>query len=90
MSIKSSFTRSAKLLTQTRALTMAAMLVALHVALSSVRVQITPELRLSIGFITQAAAGMLLGPVIAMMTGAAGDIISHLLFPVYLLKIYNL
>ena len=56
MSIKSSFTRSAKLLTQTRALTMAAMLVALHVALSSVRVQITPELRLSIGFITQAAA----------------------------------
>ena len=81
MSIKSSFTRSAKLLTQTRALTMAAMLVALHVALSSVRVQITPELRLSIGFITQAAAGMLLGPVIAMLTGAAGDIISHLLFP---------
>lgn len=81
MSIKSSFTKSAKLLTQTRSLTLAAMLVALHVALSSVRVQITPELRLGIGFITQAATGMLLGPVIAMLTGAAGDIVSHLLFP---------
>lgn len=81
MSVKSAFTRSAKLLAQTRSITMAAMLVALHVALSSVRVQITPELRLSIGFITQAAAGMLLGPTVAMLTGAAGDIVSHLLFP---------
>lgn len=81
MNIRTSFSRSARLLSNTRALTMAAMLIALNVALSSVRVQITPELRLSIGFVTQAAAGMLLGPVVAMLTGAAGDIVSLICFP---------
>lgn len=81
MNIRTSFSRSARLLSNTRALTMAAMLIALNVALASVRVQITPELRLSIGFVTQAAAGMLLGPVIAMLTGAAGDLVSLLCFP---------
>jgi ECF transporter S component (folate family) len=81
MNIRQSFSRSARMLSNTRALTLAAMLVALHIALSSVRVQITPELRLTVGYVTQAAAGMLLGPVVAMLTGAAGDIVSLICFP---------
>jgi riboflavin transporter len=81
MNMRNCFTHSARLLTRTRSLTLAAMLIALNVALSSVRVQITPELRLSLGFITQAASGMLLGPVCAMLTGAASDILSHICFP---------
>lgn len=81
MSIFAKLTRSAKQLSNTRTLTMAALLVALNVALASVRVQITPELRLSIGFITQVAAGLLLGPVVAMLTGAAGDIVALVCFP---------
>lgn len=81
MSIYTKIARSAKQLRSTRALTMASMLVALHVALSSVRVMITPELRLGIGFVTQAAVGMMFGPVMAMLTGVAGDLVSHICFP---------
>lgn len=81
MNMFAKITRSARQLSNTRTLTMAALLVALNVALASVRVQITPELRLSIGFITQVTAGMLLGPAVAMLTGAAGDIVSLVCFP---------
>ena len=81
MNMFAKITRSARQLGNTRTLTMAALLVALNVALASVRVQITPELRLSIGFITQVTAGMLLGPAVAMLTGAAGDIVSLVCFP---------
>ena len=81
MNMFAKITRSARQLGNTRTLTMAALLVALNVALASVRVQITPELRLSIGFIAQVTAGMLLGPAVAMLTGAAGDIVSLVCFP---------
>lgn len=81
MSIFDKIARSARQLSNTRTLTTAALLIALNVALASVRVQITPELRLSIGFITQVAAGLLLGPVVAMLTGAAGDIVALVVFP---------
>ena len=76
-----SFTRSAALLGNVRALAMAAVLLALNVALNGVSIYITPEIKIGVSFLTQAAVGMLLGPVYAMLTGAAGDILQAMLFP---------
>ena len=79
--ISDSFRRSAKLLKNTRALTCAAMLIALNLAMSSLHWQITPDLRFSVDFAAQAMCGLLLGPAVAMLTGMAGDLLSAMLFP---------
>lgn len=81
MNILSKFRESARMLSHVRTITLAAMLIALNVALGSVRIYVTPEMRLSMGFVTQTVAGMVLGPVVAMITGAVGDIVSLMIFP---------
>ena len=75
------FKISAKNLKSTRCLCTAAILSALFVVLYSIKLQVTPDLRITFTFIPLALAGWLLGPVPAMLTGIAGDLIGCLLFP---------
>lgn len=77
------FTRSAKGLKNSRTLAVTAMFVALNVTLDllNLRIQLTPDLRIGIGFLANAMIGMLFGPVPAMTAGAAGDILGWLVNP---------
>ena len=75
------FKESAKILRKTRVLCASAVLAALFVALYALKLQLTPQLRITFTFIPIAVAGWLFGPVPAMLVGAVGDIIGALLFP---------
>ncbi|MBQ7507013.1 MAG: folate family ECF transporter S component [Lachnospiraceae bacterium] len=62
-------------------LVLMAVLIALHVvAVRFLSIQ-TPIFRISFGFIALVLAGVLLGPVEAMIVGALADLIGALLFP---------
>lgn len=63
-------------------LTIAALLLALKIAISSFGVYITPDSRVTFGFLTTALTGLLFGPIMAMVTAGLGDIIGYLLHPV--------
>lgn len=59
-----------------------AMLVALHIILSRfLSINLNEFMRISFGFLPTAVAGMLLGPLPAMLTGGLGDVIGYLLHP---------
>ena len=77
------FSDSANNLKKTRTLVITAMFVALNITLDllNLRIQLTPDLRIGIGFVTSAMVGMLFGPVPAMTAGAAGDMIGWLVNP---------
>lgn len=80
--LKRAFTESAKALRDTRTLTRCAMLLALQIALGLVSdFYLTPDLRISFGFIPQAMTGYLFGPVPAMISGALADVIGYLIKP---------
>ena len=66
--IKQLFQDSAARFPQPRTLAVVALLIALNI-----RLQLTPQLRISFGFLTSAMAGMLFGPAVAMTAGAASD-----------------
>ena len=72
---------SAKSLKNTRVMCAMAVLTALYVALYAVKIQITPQLRISFSFIPLALVGWLFGPIPAKLAGAVSDIIGALLFP---------
>ena len=66
----------------TKTITYTALLVALQVVLGSlVQVQIGNWKQFNFGFLAIASAGILMGPVPAMIVGALGDIVGTLLFP---------
>ena len=77
------FSDSANNLKKTRTLVITAMFVALNITLDllNLRIQLTPDLRIGVGFVTSAMVGMLFGPVPAMTAGAAGDMIGWLVNP---------
>lgn len=75
------FSQSAKSLKKTRILCASAVLAALFIALYALKLQLTPQLRITFTFIPLAVAGWLFGPVPAMLVGAVGDIVGALLFP---------
>lgn len=75
------FSESAKSLKKTRVLCASAALAALFVALYALKLQLTPQLRITFTFIPLAVCGWLFGPVPAMIVGAVGDIVGSLLFP---------
>jgi ECF transporter S component (folate family) len=81
MWLKTMFADSSAELRRVRSLTMVAMLTALHLALNGVAVQLHPELRVGFGFLASAMVGLLYGPVPAMLSGAASDVLGFLLFP---------
>lgn len=73
------FQKSARELKNPRTLVICAMLVALKLVLDALnlRISITPQLRITFGFIAGAMGGMLFGPVPAMLIGGAGDLIGY-------------
>ncbi len=75
------FKDSAKNLKNTRVLCTAAVFAALFVVLYSIKLSLSPELRITFTFIPLALAGWLLGPVPAMLVGFVGDVIGCILFP---------
>lgn len=75
------FSQSAKNLKDTRVLCASAILAALYVALYSIKLPITPQLRITFTFIPLAVSGWLFGVIPAMIVGAIGDIIGAFLFP---------
>lgn len=73
------FRSSARELRTTRCLTLTAMLIACNVALTllGVGIKLTPELRVSFGYLFNASIGMLFGPVVGMLAGTATDILNY-------------
>ena len=66
----------------TKTITYTALLIALQVVLGSlVQVQLGNWKQFNFGFLAIAAAGILMGPVPAMIVGALGDVVGTLLFP---------
>lgn len=62
-------------------MTVVAMLIALNLVLDKVAIQLTPQLRIGIGFLTMAMTGLLVGPVMAVSAGFATDVLSFLATP---------
>lgn len=75
------FSLSAKNLRDTRVLCASAALTAVFVVLYSLKLPLSPQLRITFTFLPVAAAGWLFGAVPAMLVGAVGDIAGSLLFP---------
>ncbi|MBQ2669408.1 MAG: folate family ECF transporter S component [Clostridia bacterium] len=76
------FAESAKGLKNTRRLALAGMLLALYAVLGLVKIPLfTPDNRITFTFAATAAAGMVLGPVPAMLVGGLGDILGYVLNP---------
>lgn len=80
---KNVFRRSLDELKSPRALVITSMLIALNLAmdLMGLKIYLTPELRVSVGFVCNASVGMLYGPVVGMMTGFCTDVLGFLLSP---------
>ena len=77
------FRRSLDELKSPRALVITAMLIALNLAmdLMGLKIYLTPELRVSVGFVCNASVAMLYGPTVGMMTGFSTDVLGFLLSP---------
>lgn len=80
---KNVFRRSLDELKSPRTLVITAMLIALNLVfdLAGLKIYITPETRISIGFVCNASVGMLYGPAVGMMTGFCTDVLGFLLSP---------
>lgn len=78
--IKNLFAASAAELRTPRCLTLTALLIALNVAMDllNLRVQLTPDLRITFGFLCNAVIGMLFGPVVGMTAGFCTDVMGYL------------
>lgn len=75
------FKMSAKNLTTTKGLALAGMLLALHAALGIFKIPFALDNRITLTFAASSAAGIVLGPVPAMLVGGLGDILGYLLNP---------
>lgn len=74
--------KSAENLTNTRALALAGMLLAMHAVLGIFKIPLlSPENRITFTFTATAAAGMILGPIPAMLVGGLGDVLGYFLNP---------
>ena len=73
--------RSAAKLKEVRTLAMAGILIALNIVLNMFTVPITPQLRISFGFIATTAIGMLFGPFVAVPAAAVCDVLGWLIHP---------
>ena len=73
------FSSSAKELNNVRCLAVTGMLLALAIVIRSFSIEITPELRISFGFIPIVAIAMLYGPVVCGMSNFLLDILGFLI-----------
>ncbi len=78
---KNVFHRSLDELKSSRTLVVTAMFIAFNLAfdLLGLKIYITPEIRVSLGFIFNASVGMFYGPTVCMMTGFCTDVLGFLL-----------
>ena len=79
MAIFTMFKNSALELKNLRCLTVTAMLIALNLALKSVTIYITDDMKISFSFLALAAIGMLFGPTVGFMAGTVTDILGMLI-----------
>lgn len=78
MAIFKMFSDSAKELKSLRCITVTAMMIALNLALKSVTVYITDDLKISFSYIAIATIGMLFGPTVGFLAGTVTDILGLL------------
>lgn len=63
-------------------LCMMGVLLAMQIVLSRMmNIQLSPSLRLNLGFLPTAVAGMLMGPFCSMLVAVCGDLLGATLFP---------
>lgn len=79
MAIFRMFKNSALELKNLHCLTVTAMLIALNLALKSVTIYITDDMKISFSFLALAAIGMLFGPTVGFMAGTVTDILGMLI-----------
>lgn len=79
MAFFSNFKKSALELKSVRCITVTAMMIALNLALKSVTVYVTDDLKISFSFLALAAIGMLFGPTVGFLSGAVTDILGLLI-----------
>lgn len=85
MNIKTKFSDSFKELTSVKSITMASMLLAVIVVLgyfANFTLALFPMVKISFAFLPKSIAAYALGPVVAGIVGALGDVISFFLNPV--------
>jgi len=75
------FKSSALELKKLPTITITALMVALHTALSLFSFYITESSRVSISFITNCIVGWLFGPMVSLISGALGDVVQYLAKP---------
>ena len=68
-------------LKDTRVLVLAALIVAIRVAVRSMRIPIAENLHILIEFLPAALGSMVYGPIVALLSGAVSDVLGALLFP---------
>ncbi len=74
--------KSLRALKKPQTLVLLALLIALQVVMTRfLSIMPAPWLRISLGFLPIAAAGMLFGPIAAALAGALGDVVGFFLFP---------
>lgn len=75
------FRASLEELRSPRALALTALFVGINITLDllNIRVQVTPQLRIGFGFLCNASASMLFGPVVGMMAGVCTDVLGYLM-----------
>lgn len=66
-------------LKKTRVIALAALLVAVEVVISSVRIPVADNLYIYLSFFVKALGAMIYGPVVGLLTGFAGDILGYFL-----------
>jgi len=81
MAIFKMFKSSALELKSLRCLTVTAVLIALDLALKSVTINVTEELKISFAFLALATIGMLFGPTVSMLAGIITDLIGFFTAP---------
>lgn len=75
------FRESARVCRNPRTLALAALFIGINITLDllNIRIQITPQLRITFGFLCNASVCMLFGPVTGMMTGVCTDVLGYLM-----------
>ncbi len=81
MAFFTNFRKSAAELKNIRCITVTAVLIALDLALKSVTIQVTNELKISFAFLALASVGMLFGPTVSLIAGVITDVIGFFTTP---------
>lgn len=79
MAIFKMFADSAKELKSLRCITVTAMMIALNLALKSVTIYVTDDLKISFSYLALATIGMLFGPTVGFLAGTVTDILGLLI-----------